>query len=581
MSDPVKVVQVRITNHGTRERSLSLASYQRLVLGALPEVSGRTVVTSFDQDSEILCARQQVSDDFLEGVAFGAAVADAPVTTRFTADREAFLGGGALDGRCGAGLDPCFAIQLDLRLGPKETRVLAFLLGHAKDEAAGRDVVLRLREPRALDASLGETRGGWESLLQRVRIETPTEALDLMVNGWLLYQALACRLWGRSALYQSGGAFGFRDQLQDAAAFLMIEPSIARRQILLHAAHQFVEGDVLHWWHPPSGRGIRTRFADGLLWLPYVTALYVRATGEPKILDESVPFLEGRTLEPGEDEAYLEPVRVKGATLYEHCCRAVDRSLGLGPHGLPLFGSGDWNDGMNRVGVKGRGESVWMGFFLCSILGDFQPICERRGDTSRAERYRDFGERLRSALESAGWDGAWYRRGYYDDGAPLGSRSSDECQIDALAQAWAVLSGAAERGRACRALRAVDERLVSTRQKLVRLLAPPFEAGSHDPGYIKGYVRGVRENGGQYTHAALWVVQAMFELGWRDRAAAVLEMLSPVTHAASAAGVQVYQVEPHVVAADIYGEPPHTGRGGWTWYTGSAGWMFPARSAHG
>ncbi len=592
-SDPVKVVQVRISNRGARARRLSVVAYQRLVLGQSPERAARDVTTWADEAEGILFGRTTGSADFADAMAFAAAVIPAGAgPVRLGADREQFLGPGGSparpaaliagdgpDGRTGDGLDPCFCQQLRLDVGPDETRTCAFLLGEAAEIETIEAIVGRLRRPGAIAAARDEVVSRWAERLGRVHIETPVESLDLLANGWLAYQTLACRLWARTAFYQSGGAFGFRDQLQDATAFLALEPQITREQILLHCAHQFAQGDVLHWWHPPGGQGIRTRFADDLLWLPFVTASYVRVTGDVGVLDETVSFLEARALEPNEDEALVIPELAgepagAAADVYEHCCRAIDRSLRTGAHGLPLFGSGDWNDGMNRVGREGRGESVWMAFFLFAVIADFMPLCEGRADVVRAAHWREHQGLLGEALERAGWDGEWYRRGFYDDGSPLGSRDSDECRIDALVQAWSVLSGAAPRARCEQAMDALERELISWEDGLVRLLAPPFDRTPHDPGYIKGYLPGVRENGGQYTHAALWVVAAMARLGRRDQAARLLERISPVTRSGSRAAAQVYQVEPYVVAADIYSNPQHLGRGGWTWYTGSAGWML-------
>ncbi|MFW6205900.1 MAG: GH36-type glycosyl hydrolase domain-containing protein, partial [Gemmatimonadota bacterium] len=452
-----------------------------------------------------------------------------------------------------------------------------FVLGQAESAPAARSLIRRYRGPGSVTAALEQARSGWRRLLGRVRVETPSPALDLMVNGWLPYQNLSCRLYGRSALYQSGGAYGYRDQLQDVTGLIHLAPELTRRQILRHAAHQFPEGDVLHWWHPPASRGLRTRFSDDLLWLPYVIGFYLDVTGDRTVLDEERPFVEGRPLGPDEAEVYMRPGRSTAtATVYEHACRAIDRSLTRGRHGLPLMGTGDWNDGMNRVGRNGQGESVWLGFFLAVILDRWIPLCTERGDTARAERYRSYRAGLARALnaDDGGWDGAWYRRAYYDSGVALGSADSDECRIDAIAQAWSVLSRVAPAERAERALDAVEAHLVDDEAGLIRLLAPPFDVTPRDPGYIKGYLPGVRENGGQYTHGVLWAVRAMAELGRADRAAGLLEMLLPVCHARTRDEADRYRVEPYVVAADVYGAEPHVGRGGWTWYTGSAGWMY-------
>ncbi len=587
---PVRIAALRLTNGADRPRRLALYTYARLALGDTPQSSGRFVVTWRGAEPALLLARNSVAADFAGGAAFAAIVTAAAGGDEISAtgDRAAFVGlggslaapaavvmGGPLDDRVGPGLDACFAQRLPLVVGPRQTVEVACLLGEESDEAAAVALVARLRAPGAVPRAFAAARDRWRDLTGGVRVKTPAPELDVLLNGWLPYQTLGCRIFARAAFYQSGGAFGYRDQLQDASSLMHLDPELTRRQIILHAAHQFVEGDVLHWWHPPAGRGLRTRFADDLLWLPYLTAAYVAATGDRGLLDEAVPYLTARQLAPGEDEAYLLPLPAgELGSVYEHCCRAIDRGLTAGRHDLPLFGAGDWNDGMNRVGREGRGESVWLGFFLYGVLDAFAPLCEARGDAARAARYRQRREAYRLALEQHAWDGDWYRRGWYDDGAVLGSRASDECRIDALAQAWAVISGAAAPARAARALDAVEEHLISDRDGLIRLLAPPFDATPHDPGYIKGYVPGVRENGGQYTHAATWVVRALAEIGRRQRAAALLALLNPINHARTREQVARYKVEPYVICADVYGAEPHVGRGGWTWYTGSSGWYW-------
>ena len=591
-ADALRIVHLRLTNISGRRRRLSAYAYARLVLGGVPHQTAPTVTTMMDEGDATctIFATNSARGEFAHRVAVAAACGPAGSAISATTDRTAFLGrlgsaeapialvdGGALDGQVGTGLDPCVAHRIAFELAAGATADCVFVLGEGESAETARTLARRYTAPTAARAAADEIRDFWRHLVSGMRIDTPSPALDVMVNHWLPYQNLSCRLWGRSAYYQSGGAFGFRDQLQDASALLYLDPAITRRQILLHAAHQFVEGDVLHWWHPPTAKGIRTRFSDDLLWLPFVTAFYLRATGDETVLDDSTRFVRAPLLATDEDERFLTPEESsETATVYEHCCLALDRSLTRGAHGLPLMGTGDWNDGMNRVGREGRGESVWLGFFLYDILGDWIPVCERRGDSPRATRYRDHRRSLHAALEKqgAGWDGRWYRRAYYDDGVAIGSAENDECRIDVIAQAWSVLSGAASPEHASQALDAMERELVSERERIIRLLTPAFDRTPHDPGYIKGYLPGVRENGGQYTHGALWAVRALAEAGRCERAAPLLEMLDPVTHAETPADADVYQAEPYVVAADVYGVAPHVGRAGWTWYTGSAGWMY-------
>lgn len=585
MDASVKISVLRLRNTTERRRRLSVTVFQELVLGVTREQSAPFIVTERDRDSGAIFARNTYNNEFAERVAF---TAMNPVASSATCDRKAFLGrnGSAarpaalsrtkLDNRWGAGSDPCAALQSFVELAPGESREIIVLLGESASAEQARKLIARYLEPSAVREAIEGVASHWDETLSSVEVRTPDAAMNLMLNRWLLYQTLVCRIWARSAFYQSGGAYGFRDQLQDVMALVYAKPELARAQILRAAAHQFKEGDVQHWWHPPTDRGVRTRISDDLLWLPYVASFYIRVTADTAILDEVVSFLEAPLLAEGEDDSYLHPqVSPEQATLYEHCLRAIDRSLATGAHGLPLMGAGDWNDGMNRVGNGGKGESVWLGWFLHATLEGFAPFCKLRGEQERSTQYREHMTKLKTALENA-WDGDWYLRAYFDDGTPLGSAQNDECRIDSIAQSWGVLSGAADKHRAAHAMAAVETHLTRRGDGLVLLFSPPFDHGAVDPGYIKGYVPGVRENGGQYTHAALWTIIAAALLGDGDRAGELFALLNPINHSSTRAGLHKYCVEPYVAAADIYAVPPHTGRGGWTWYTGSAAWMYRA-----
>jgi cellobiose phosphorylase len=580
---PVKFTVLKVRNASGRPRRLTATGYAEWVLGDLRPKSIMHLATEVDPRSGALFVRNPYSTEFPGKVGFFNVDA---ATRTVSGDRTEFLGRNGtpehpaamdrsrLSGRVGAALDPCAAIQAPFDLSEGEEREIVFTLGMGRDAMDAGALVSRFQGPAAARGALEAVWHHWNHTLGTVQVETPDPSLDVLANGWLLYQTLACRLWARSGFYQSGGAFGFRDQLQDVMALIHVQPHLVREHLLRCAARQFEEGDVQHWWHPPSGRGVRTQCSDDYLWLPLATCHYISRSGDTGVLDESVPFITGRPMNQEEDSYYDLPGRSgETGSLYEHCVRAILKGLAFGEHGLPLMGSGDWNDGMNRVGIQGKGESVWLGFFLHEVLMRFTEVANARGDLSFVERCRGEAARLSRNLAEYGWDGGWYRRATFDDGTPLGSAQNMECRIDSIAQSWSVLSGAGDAERSRAAMEALDRRLVRREHGLIQLLDPPFDKSDLNPGYIKGYVPGVRENGGQYTHAAIWAAMAFARLGDNRRAWELFTMINPVSHAGSPEEMATYKVEPYVVAADVYAVPPHTGRGGWTWYTGSAAWM--------
>ncbi len=584
-SDSIKLSRLRLCNRSARTRRLSITGYVEWALGANGTTPAPFVITSRDEQTGALFARNPWRRDFGGHVAF---VDLAGQQQSMSGDRGAFLGPfGAVDqpaalqdntplsGRLGAGLDPCGALQTRIELPPNTQFDLVFLLGDATSETEAQTLIAKYR---AIDIEqvLAEVAAQWDDLLDTVQVRTPDRAMDIMLNDWLLYQVLSCRLWARTAYYQASGAYGFRDQLQDVMALCVSRPDLAREHLLRAAGRQFVEGDVQHWWLPPGGQGIRTKISDDRIWLPYVAMHYIGVTGDAALLEEVLPCLTGQSIPDGATDVFFQPTTSdQNVSMYEHCARALDSSLNRGAHGLPLIETGDWNDGMNSVGEQGRGESSWLGWLLLATIAAFAPYAEQRGETERTKRWRDYAAGLRSALEQA-WDGQWYLRGYYDDGTPLGSHESEECQIDTIAQSWSVLAGAANPQHAAQAMASVDRLLVDHQHQIARLFTPPFDHSTKNPGYIKAYPPGVRENGGQYTHGAIWSVFAYARLGDGDRAGELFELLNPIHHSDTAGAVARYKVEPYAACADVYSVAPHIGRGGWTWYTGSAAWLYRA-----
>ncbi|MEO8531291.1 MAG: glycosyl transferase, partial [Deltaproteobacteria bacterium] len=583
--DAVKISHLTLTNTSDTVKTLAITGYAEWVLGTSRGATARHIITESDAKTGAIFARNPFGMAFPGRVAFadfGAA------TTSSSADRAAFLGpAGAmsnpaalhdegLNGLTGPTLDPCAALQRKVTLQPGERVDLTFLIGQADSADAVRDLIMRTRaaDPREVLASVKAT---WSALLTTVQIETPDRAMDIMLNGWLLYQTLSCRIWARAGFYQASGAYGFRDQLQDNMALTFSRPEMTREHLLRVASRQFREGDVQHWWLPHSGQGVRTHISDDRVWLGYAATLYIKSSGDEAVFDEVVPFLEGPAVPEGEHDAFYQPtISEKDASLFEHCARGLDLAIKLtGENGMPLIGTGDWNDGMNRVGEHGKGTSVWLGWLLVTTLHAMLPYADKR-NPERAAKWRAHADRVSAAIERDGWDGNWYRRGTYDDGTILGTASAEECRIDSIAQSWAVLSGAAPIDRAKQAMQSLNNELVRRDPGLALLFTPPFDSGPHDPGYIKGYPPGLRENGGQYSHAAMWAILAHAKLGDGDAAGDLFALINPVNHALSASEANRYKVEPYVVAADVYSTGSLEGRGGWTWYTGSAGWMYRA-----
>lgn len=588
-NESVKISKLILKNTGSETLQLSVFRYLDRVLGVQRSSSSRYVVQDASDDGQTLYVTNNYNNEFAGRTVFSSVIN--PLQDShfyYCTDRQEFIGRNRclnkplaitskefLENKIQSGGDPCSAIQTVFELASGEEVTLIFLEGESHSRNQADSIIKQYTESTLADTEFQNIKSFWKKSLSKIQVTTPCKSLDVMMNGWLMYQTISSRIWARTAFYQAGGAFGFRDQLQDAAATLYVDPKLCRKQILQHAKQQFKEGDVLHWWHPPTGRGIRSRITDDRLWLPYIVEFYLQSTNDESILKEKVNYIFARELEPSEHEAYLKPETLKDkGTLYEHCCKAIDISLQFGEHGLPLMGGGDWNDGMNRVGEEGKGESVWLGFFIYYILKRFEKVCRMMKDSSKANEYKTTAANLKEKLNAEGWDGDWYLRAFYDDGTPLGSNENDECKIDAISQAWSIFSEVASEDRSKQVLKAVEEHLISEDEELIRLLTPPFDKTDKDPGYIKGYIPGVRENGGQYTHAALWTVKAFAEMGYGEKAVRYLNMINPLNHALNEESANKYKVEPFVVAADVYGEAPLTGKGGWTWYTGSAGWMY-------
>ena len=578
----VKLVHVQLRNNGRTPRALRAVAMTEWQMGA-SHADRRTVLTWNPSGLNAVMAQQRQSRAGFGGSTAFLALAGLPGAVQWTCDRSEFFNiagqlswPNTLGQRSGGGLDPCGALASSFTLAPGEIFGFTYIVGHAPDAAQAEQLAEQWLQ-KDVPQALRNVKAFWSELLGHIQVTTPDPLFDALVNRWLLYQTLTSRLWSKAGFYQAGGAFGFRDQLQDSMAFAVVAPDRLRQQILLNASRQFAEGDVQHWWHAPGGEGVRTHFSDDLLWLPFACAHYVDVTGDAELLDEQVAFIEGASIPEGLEDAYYAPdTSTILATVYEHCARTIDRSLATGTHGLPLMGTGDWNDGMNRVGHEGRGESVWLAWFLCRVVQNFAPLAQARGEAARADKWLIARQGWIQALHTDGWDGEWFRRAFFDNGAPLGSSSNDECNIDLIAQAWSVLSGASQEPFMQSAMQSMTQRLIDNDTGLLHLLAPPFVKSANNPGYIQAYPPGVRENGGQYNHAAVWAMMAQAQTGDAESAWESFKAISPAHRNQHPARGPLYELEPYVTAGDIYGAAPYTGRGGWSWYTGSAAWLYRA-----
>ncbi len=582
LDESLKLWSLTLTNRSDRVKYVSLTYYVEWVLGTQGEQTNPYILTSYNNEHECLFAKNIYTMNFQNTYSY---LFSSETIIGYTGDRQEFLGqkgsvreprGAEVKLSCNTGVsyDPCGAIQVSVALQPQECKTVLFGLGQSTSLEEIYRIKNKYREITASEKELDRVRTYWDGLLGTVKVKTKDRAVDILVNGWLLYQTVSCRIQARAGFYQCGGAYGYRDQLQDTLSLLFADSSILRGQILIACSRQFEEGDVQHWWHPPMGIGVRTRITDDLLWLPYCTAAYIRSTGDTTILKEKVPYIKGPVLQEGQHDVMFTPeISQSFATVYEHCKKAIDRT-GFGEHGLPLMGGGDWNDGMNEVGIEGKGESVWLAWFFYTVLGDFIPLCHKEDDEAYGQELEQKRESLLQSIEEHTWDGEWYLRAFYDDGTKLGSKENDECRIDSISQSWSVISKGAKEERAKTAMQSAWRYLVREEEAISLLLTPPFNKTSKSPGYIKNYIPGMRENGGQYTHAAVWLAIATSMLRDYHMAQTLFTILNPIHVSQTRKDVLRYEKEPYVMTADISLSPPYTGRGGWSWYTGSAGWMY-------